>query len=147
MTRRPAVPREAPVVRPRIRVTRGSEIVLGPGKADLLDALAETGSLRKAAAALRMSYMRAWQLVRTRFDEVRAKADSPMLLRRLVEALSALPERRHLDEIVTFLEQHPIDGAKQATAQTLERLRMDVALRERLVPQVSAWLRARATAP
>jgi len=88
----------------------------------------------------------AWQLVRTRFDEVRAKADSPMLLRRLVEALSALPERRHLDEIVAFLAAHPIDGAKQATAQTLERLRMDIELRERLVPEVSAWLRARATA-
>ncbi|MDB4983260.1 MAG: family peptidase [Myxococcales bacterium] len=85
----------------------------------------------------------AWRLVRTRFDEVRAKADSPMLLRRLVEALSALPERRHLEEITAFLEAHPIDGAKQATAQTLERLRMDVALRERLVPEVSAWLAAR----
>ncbi len=84
-----------------------------------------------------------WHLVRTRFAEVRAKADSPMLLRRLVEALAALPERRHLDEIVVFLESHPIDGAKQATAQTLERLRMDVALRERLVPAVAAWLRAR----
>ena len=29
------------------------------------------------------------------------------------------------------------------TAQTLERLRMDVALRERLLPAVAAWLRAR----
>jgi puromycin-sensitive aminopeptidase len=85
----------------------------------------------------------AWKLVRTRFDEVRAKADSPMLLRRLVEALAALPERRHLDEIAAFLEAHPIDGAKQATAQTLERLRMDVALRERLLPEVAAWLAAR----
>jgi puromycin-sensitive aminopeptidase len=84
----------------------------------------------------------AWRLVKTRFPEVRAKADSPMLLRRLVEALAALPERRHLDEITVFLESHPIEGAKQATAQTLERLRMDVALRERLVPQVAAWLRA-----
>jgi hypothetical protein len=28
-----------------------------------------------------------WQLIKTRFPEVRAKADSPMLLRRLVEAL------------------------------------------------------------
>jgi molybdate transport system regulatory protein len=65
VTRRLVEPREAPVVRPRIRVTRGSEIVLGPGKADLLDALEATGSLRKAAAALRMSYMRAWQLVQT----------------------------------------------------------------------------------
>jgi puromycin-sensitive aminopeptidase len=85
----------------------------------------------------------AWRLVRTRFAEVRAKADSPMLLRRLVEGLASLPERRHLDEIVVFLDTHPIDGAKQATAQTLERLRMDVALRERLLPEVSAWLRAR----
>jgi puromycin-sensitive aminopeptidase len=85
----------------------------------------------------------AWRLIKTRFHDVRAKADSPMLLRRLVEALAALPERRHLDEIVVFLEAHPIEGAKQATAQTLERLRMDVALRERLLPAVAAWLRAR----
>jgi puromycin-sensitive aminopeptidase len=84
-----------------------------------------------------------WRLIQTRFADVRAKADSPMLLRRLVEALAALPERRHLEEIKVFLAQHPIDGAKQATAQTLERLHMDVALRERLVPAVAAWLRAR----
>jgi aminopeptidase N len=85
----------------------------------------------------------AWRLVKTRFAEVRAKADSPMLLRRLVEALAALPERRHLEEITAFLDAHPIEGAKQATAQTLERLRMDVALRERLLPAVAAWLRGR----
>jgi puromycin-sensitive aminopeptidase len=84
-----------------------------------------------------------WRLIQTRFADVRAKADSPMLLRRLVEALAALPERRHLEEITAFLASHPIDGAKQATAQTLERLRMDVALRERLVPAVATWLRAR----
>jgi molybdate transport system regulatory protein len=65
VTRRAAGPRAAPVVRPRIRVTQGSEIVLGPGKADLLDALRATGSLRKAAVTLGMSYMRAWQLVKT----------------------------------------------------------------------------------
>ena len=81
--------------------------------------------------------------MRTRFGEVRAKADSPMLQRRLVEGLAALPERRHLEEINVFLATHPIEGAKQATAQTLERLTMDVALRERLLPEVSAWLRAR----
>jgi molybdate transport system regulatory protein len=65
VTRGAARPRAALVVKPRIRVTQGSEIVLGPGKADLLDALRATGSLRKAAAALCMSYMRAWQLVKT----------------------------------------------------------------------------------
>lgn len=52
--------------RPRIRVTRSDgTIVMGPGKADLLEAIARTGSIRAAAAALGMSYMRAWTLIRT----------------------------------------------------------------------------------
>ena len=53
------------VVRPRIRATRGDVILLGPGKADLLAAIAETGSIRNAAEQTGMSYMRAWSLVRT----------------------------------------------------------------------------------
>jgi molybdate transport system regulatory protein len=40
-------------------------IVLGPGKADLLEAIRRSGSLRQAAAELSMSYMRAWELVHT----------------------------------------------------------------------------------
>ena len=50
---------------PRIRVVYGRNIALGPGKADLLEHIARTGSLRKAAAAMDMSYMRAWSLVKT----------------------------------------------------------------------------------
>lgn len=53
-------------VRPRIRVTsEEGTIVLGPGKADLLEAIAQTGSIRAASSELGMSYMRAWMLVRT----------------------------------------------------------------------------------
>jgi molybdate transport system regulatory protein len=54
-------------VRPRIRIVRDHDdtIVLGPGKADLLDAIARAGSIRAAAEELGMSYMRAWTLVRT----------------------------------------------------------------------------------
>ncbi len=85
-------------------------------------------------------------LVVDRWDAVRAKADSPMLLRRLVEALGVLPTRQHLTVVETFLARHPIESAKQATAQTLERMRMDVTLRERLMPQVAAWLRTHAPA-
>jgi puromycin-sensitive aminopeptidase len=85
----------------------------------------------------------AWQLMRDRWNDVRAKADSPMLLRRLVEAMGNLTERRHLEEVETFLAAHPIDSAKQAIAQTLERMHADVALRARLIPQVSAWLKDR----
>jgi puromycin-sensitive aminopeptidase len=84
-----------------------------------------------------------WTLIRDGWDAVRAKADSPILSRRLIESFSVLPERRHLVEVEAFLSRHPIDGAKQATAQTLERLRMDVTLRERLMPQVRSWLSSR----
>ncbi len=49
---------------PRLRVMRGSTILLGPGKADLLEAIERSGSIREAAIAVGMSYMRAWQLVK-----------------------------------------------------------------------------------
>jgi len=85
----------------------------------------------------------AFKLIRERWEDVRKKADSPMLLRRLVEALGSLPERRHLTAVEQFLSANPIEGAKQAIAQTLERMRMDVALRERLGIELKTWLRAR----
>ena len=50
---------------PRIRVVFGRNIALGPGKAELLEHIVRTGCLRKAAAAMKMSYMRAWMLVQT----------------------------------------------------------------------------------
>ena len=53
-------------LRPRLRIVRADDtIVLDPGKADLLDAIARTGSIRAAADELEMSYMRAWTLVKT----------------------------------------------------------------------------------
>jgi len=54
------------MLRPRLRIVAEDDtIVLGPGKADLLDAIDRAGSIRKAATELQMSYMRAWTLVRT----------------------------------------------------------------------------------
>lgn len=52
-------------VRPRIRVYHGEEIALGPGKVDLLEAIARAGTLAEAARRLGMSYMRAWKLLQT----------------------------------------------------------------------------------
>lgn len=84
----------------------------------------------------------AWSLIRSRWPQVRKKGDSPMILRRLVESLGSLPERRHLEEVEKFLAAPELSPAKQAVAQTLERLRMDVALRERLMPELAAFLRS-----
>lgn len=47
---------------------RGSTILLGPGKADLLDAIDRLGTIRDAANELGLSYMRAWNLVQTMND-------------------------------------------------------------------------------
>src|SRR5437867_12622837 len=55
----------APVLQPRLRVLCGREIALGPGKAELLGYIAETGSISEAASRIGMSYMRAWTLVQT----------------------------------------------------------------------------------
>jgi molybdate transport system regulatory protein len=52
-------------LKPRIRILRGREIALGPGKADLLEAIARTGTISGAARRLDMSYMRAWTLIQT----------------------------------------------------------------------------------
>jgi molybdate transport system regulatory protein len=49
----------------KLRVMFGPEIAMGPGKADLLDAIAQTGSISASAKLLGMSYRRAWLLVDT----------------------------------------------------------------------------------
>jgi molybdate transport system regulatory protein len=49
----------------KLRLQFGSEIAIGPGKADLLEAIAATGSISKSARRMSMSYRRAWLLVDT----------------------------------------------------------------------------------
>ena len=58
----PAVP---PEIRYRVRVVRGDDIAIGPGKVDLLEAIDAAGSITAAAKKLGMSYRRAWLLVDT----------------------------------------------------------------------------------
>lgn len=47
----------------RLRLTLPSGQWLGPGKADLLEGIAETGSIAAAGRRMGMSYKRAWGLV------------------------------------------------------------------------------------
>ena len=50
---------------PKLRVQLGHAIAIGPGKAELLEHIAETGSISAAARRMGMSYRRAWLLVET----------------------------------------------------------------------------------
>jgi len=53
----------SPVLKITIRLYCGEEIAMGPGKADLLDAIAREGSISAAGRAMAMSYRRSWLLV------------------------------------------------------------------------------------
>jgi molybdate transport system regulatory protein len=52
-------------LRTQVRVLLGADIALGPGKADLLEAIRDTGSISAAARRMGMSYRRAWLLADT----------------------------------------------------------------------------------
>lgn len=52
-----------PIVKIKIQIFCGGEIAMGPGKADLLDAIRSHGSISAAGRAMGMSYRRAWLLV------------------------------------------------------------------------------------
>jgi molybdate transport system regulatory protein len=54
----------APDAWTRFRVQIKHAVAIGPGKADVLQAIAETGSIAEAGRRLGMSYQRVWALVR-----------------------------------------------------------------------------------
>ncbi len=60
----------------RLRVVLRPGSALGPGKIDLLEAIAETGSIRAAGSRFKMSYRRAWSLI----AELNAMFEAPLVL-------------------------------------------------------------------
>lgn len=46
-----------------LRILGGRAPAMGPGKAELIERIAQSGSISAAARAMGMSYRRAWQLV------------------------------------------------------------------------------------
>jgi molybdate transport system regulatory protein len=51
------------ILKLKIQLYCGDEIAMGPGKADLLEAIRSEGSISAAGRAMGMSYRRAWLLV------------------------------------------------------------------------------------
>ena len=52
-----------PQLKIKVQIFCDEEIAMGPGKADLLEAIREHGSISAAGRAMDMSYRRAWLLV------------------------------------------------------------------------------------
>jgi len=58
-----------------LRVVLDGAVAMGPGKADLLQGIAETGSIAAAGRRMGMSYRRAWTLV----EEMNATFSAPLV--------------------------------------------------------------------
>ena len=54
-----------PAAKLRIRLVLAPGVMIGPGKADLLEGIRDTGSIAAAGRRMGMSYKRAWMLVGT----------------------------------------------------------------------------------
>lgn len=61
----------------KIRIVFSDGSMIGPGKADLLELIAETGSISAARLRMGMSYKRAWTLVET----LNAIFEAPLVVR------------------------------------------------------------------
>ncbi len=59
-----------------LRIVGAGPPAMGPGKADLVERIAQTGSISAAARAMGMSYRRAWQLV----DALNAAYKAPVVV-------------------------------------------------------------------
>ena len=57
------MPRSISLGLTHLRVTLSDDFYVGPGRADLLELIAETGSISAAGKRMGMSYKRAWSLV------------------------------------------------------------------------------------
>ena len=60
----------------RVRISHHGQTALGPGKIELLQAIAQYGSISAAAKSMKMSYRRAWELV----DVMNRCFDSPLVI-------------------------------------------------------------------
>ncbi|EKV32010.1 DNA-binding domain of ModE [Caenispirillum salinarum AK4] len=106
-------------LRMRLRFKRGAQLVLGPGRMDLLALIDELGSISAAARRMGMSYRRAWLLV----DETNRHFAAP-----LVESATGGQKGggAHLTDAgreVLALYRDMEDRASAAVEPDLERLR------------------------
>ncbi len=70
----PVAPMPAPT-RLQLRIYFGAAAMLGPGKAEMLERIRDTGSISAAGRAMNMSYKRAWSLV----EEMNAAFRDPLV--------------------------------------------------------------------
>ena len=120
------MPRQDPPPGPRLRIVLDTGIAIGPGKADLLEAVQTTGSISAAGRSLGMSYKRAWSLIET----LNGDFGQPLVRTSKGGATGGGAELTATGNKVLTLYRRMEDHAREATKGDLRALR-------RLLPVMS----------
>lgn len=111
----------------RLRVVLAPDVMLGPGRADLLEGIRDTGSIAAAGRRMNMSYKRAWLLV----EELNTCFAKP-----LVEA--AKGGKSGGGARLTPLGEEVLDRFRRMEAETRRIVAEDLAALQGLARQVPA---------
>ncbi|HEY0799584.1 MAG TPA: LysR family transcriptional regulator, partial [Steroidobacteraceae bacterium] len=90
----------------RFRVDFGTDCSVGLGKIELLEGIAQTGSLSKAAREMQMSYRRAWLLL----EDLNRSFDQPV-------ARASVGGRGGGGAILTTFGQRLVDGYRKLESE------------------------------
>ncbi|MFM1815395.1 MAG: hypothetical protein RLZ98_2090 [Pseudomonadota bacterium] len=96
---------------------------MGPGKADLLEGIRETGSIAAAGRRMGMSYKRAWQLIET----LNGYFDGPVVAAAKGGRKGGGASLTPLGEEILQLYRHMEDEAGRAISADLKKLKRRLA--------------------
>lgn len=103
----------------KLFIVKGEKYVLGPGRVELLRAVAELGSLRKAAQKFGMSYRWAWG----RMTDAEKSLGIPLLVQDGTgKAKTLSPQARELLDWFTAVERSVAEAMEQSEAARPEFL-------------------------
>ena len=87
----------------------------------------------------RASRLQAWAFVRERWNDLTRQMD-PMLQQNIIRALAQLTPSTTAADVCEFLPARATNETRETISQTVEQLRIDSAVCQRLAPAVTASL-------
>ncbi|PIW26327.1 MAG: ModE family transcriptional regulator [Rhodospirillales bacterium CG15_BIG_FIL_POST_REV_8_21_14_020_66_15] len=108
----------------RLRIVLAPDIAIGPGKADLLEGVGETGSIAAAGRMLGMSYKKAWGLI----EALNEQFGTPLVLTSRGGSTRGGAE-------LTDLGRKVLDQYRKMEAKTAKAIASDLIAMRKLVPR------------